>query len=58
MLGLVPRLWRDPRRATFENHRRKVIEFGAKWKKFDVTGKSKDDTDDSDSSSSSSKDDD
>ena len=58
MLDLEPRLWRNPRRETFENQRRKVIEFGAKWKKFDVTGKSKDDTDDSDSSDSSSKDDD
>ena len=51
MLDLEPRLWRNPRRETFENQRRMVIEFGAKWNKFDVTRKSKDDSDSSDSSS-------
>ena len=57
MLDLEPRLWRNPRRESFENQRKKVIEFGAKWKNFDVTKKSKNDDDD-DSASSSSDDDD
>ena len=37
MLDLEPRLWRHPRRESFEDQRKKVIEFGSKWKSFDFT---------------------
>jgi hypothetical protein len=53
MLDLEPRVWRHPRRESFEAQRKKVIEFGSKWKSFDFTkSKSKE----SDSSSSSERD--
>jgi hypothetical protein len=50
MLDLDPRVWRNPRRESFENQRKKVIDFGAKWTHFDFTKKSK--LDDPGSSSS------
>ena len=37
MLDLEPRIWRHPRRESFEAQRKKVIEFGSKWKNFDFT---------------------
>ncbi len=53
MLDLEPRVWRHPRRESFEAQRKKVIDFGSKWKSFDFTkNKSKE----SDSSSSSERD--
>ena len=53
MLDLEPRVWRHPRRESFEAQRKKVIEFGSKWKSFDFTkSKSKE----SDSSGSSERD--
>ena len=54
MLDLEPRLWRNPRREAFEAQKSKVLAFGAKWKEFDFTRKSKPARGDSDSSSSAS----
>jgi hypothetical protein len=51
MLDLEPRVWRHPRRESFEAQRKKVIEFGSKWKNFDFTRKSKAEADSSSSSS-------
>ncbi len=50
MLDLEPRVWRHPRRESFEAQRKKVIEFGSKWKNFDFTRKSKAEADSSSSS--------
>ena len=55
MLDLEPRLWRHPRKESFESQRKKVIEFGAKWKDFDLTKKQNRESD-SGSSSSNEKD--
>ena len=50
MLDLEPRVWRHPRRESFEAQRKKVIEFGSKWKKFDFTRKSNEEAGSSSSS--------
>ena len=34
MLDLEPRFWRNPKRESFEEQKKKVLSFGAKWKKF------------------------
>lgn len=35
MLDVEPRIWRNPKREPFENQKKKVLAFGAQWKKFD-----------------------
>ncbi len=37
MLDLEPRLWRNPKRDSFEAQKAKVLAFGADWKKVDFT---------------------
>ena len=37
MLDLEPRVWRHPKREPFEVQKKKVLSFGAKWKRFDIT---------------------
>ncbi|KAF7989612.1 hypothetical protein HCN44_008286 [Aphidius gifuensis] len=37
MLDLDSAMWRRPKRQTFDQQRKKVIEFGEKWKKYDFT---------------------
>lgn len=37
MLDLEPRVWRNPKRETFEAQKSKVLDFGAQWKHFDFT---------------------
>ena len=39
MLDLEPRLWRDPKKEPFEQQKKKVLSFGAMWRKFDITRK-------------------
>ena len=39
MLDLEPRRWRKPRRENFEEHKKKVLQFGEWWEPFDWTKK-------------------
>lgn len=39
ILDLEPRVWRNPKRENFDNQRRKVLEFGSKWREVDFTKK-------------------
>ena len=41
MLDLEPRIWRHPKRESFESQKKRVLSFAAKWKKFDFTKKKK-----------------
>ena len=41
MLDLEPRIWRHPKRESFESQKKRVLSFAAKWKKFDFTKKNK-----------------
>jgi len=53
ILDLEPRVWRNPKRENFDNQRKKVLDFGSKWKKVDFTKMKKED-ESTDSSSSDS----
>ncbi len=37
MIDAEPGLWRKPHRESFEEQRRKVLEFEQWWKPFDIT---------------------
>lgn len=39
-MDLEPRLWRNPKKDSFDAQKAKVMAFGAKWAKFDFTKKS------------------
>lgn len=52
-MDLEPRVWRNPKRENFDNQRKKVLDFGSKWKKVDFTKMKKED-ESTDSSSSDS----
>ena len=37
MLDLEPRLWRKPWKESFEDQRKKVLQFAESWKAYDWT---------------------
>ena len=37
MLDLEPRVWRNPKREPFDLQKKKVLSFGGKWKRYDIT---------------------
>lgn len=39
MLDLEPRMWRKPPKESFEQHKKKVIQFAEQWKPYDWTQK-------------------
>ena len=41
MLDLEPRIWRHPKRESFESQKKRVLTFASKWKNFDFTKKAK-----------------
>jgi len=53
MLDLEPRLYKNPKKESFEAQKVRVLQFGAKWKDYDFTKKSEKRTRESSSSSSS-----
>ena len=36
---MEPRLWRNPKKESFDAQKAKVMAFGAKWAKYDFTKK-------------------
>merc|ERR1711993_71067 len=41
MLDIEPRVWRHPKRESFEAQKKRVLAFASIWKKFDFTKKEK-----------------
>ena len=41
MLDLEPRIWRHPKRESFESQKKRVLAFASRWKNFDFTKKEK-----------------
>ena len=37
MLDLEPRIFKNPKKESFEAQKARVLQFGAKWKQFDLT---------------------
>ena len=37
-----PHLWRKPKKQSFEDQRKKVMNFAKMWKPFDITRKKED----------------
>ena len=54
MLDLEPRVWRHPKRESFESQKKRVLAFAAKWKNVDFTKKTKSRRDETSDSSSDS----
>ena len=53
MLDVEPRVYKNPMRESFEAQKKRVMQFGAKWKDFDFTKKKKQGRRETSSSSSS-----
>ena len=51
MLDLEPRLWREPKKEPFELQKKKVLAFGSKWRKFDISRQTRAESSSSSSSS-------
>ena len=41
MLDAEPRIYKNPKRESFDQQKKRVLQFGAKWKDFDFTKKHK-----------------
>ena len=39
MMDADPHLWRKPKKQSFEDQRKKVMNFAKMWKPFDITRK-------------------